>query len=88
MKTVIGKLEISYAHILKELGVPIEKARELFDPDNIAALNVEIVAIDGTAIKLSSAFLNTSTVTDVECDEEEEDYDVETQKSPRCELDD
>jgi len=72
MKTVIGKLEISYAHVIKELGMSLEKAKEMFDTENIAALNVEVVTIDGTVIKLSGSYLNNSTVEDVEDDEDDE----------------
>ncbi|MEM5009359.1 hypothetical protein WKH57_01430 [Niallia taxi] len=72
MKTVIGKLEISYAHVINELGVSLEKAKEMFNADNIAALNVEVVTIDGTVIKISGSYLNNSTVEDVEDDEEDE----------------
>ncbi|MEI2465109.1 hypothetical protein [Niallia taxi] len=72
MKTVIGKMEISYVHLIKELGVSLEKAKEIFNADNIAAVSVVVTGTDGTVIKVSGSYLDNSMVEDVEDDEEGE----------------
>ena len=68
MKTVIGKLEVSFVHLLKELGVSMEQ----FDLENIAAVDIKLITTDNREIVLSNAEPKKITIEDIEDDEDEE----------------
>jgi len=68
MKTVIGKLEVSFVHLLKELGVSLEH----FDVENIAAVDIKLITTDNREIVISNAEPKKITVEDIEDDEDDE----------------